>query len=91
MTSREEIEASIREIMVVIFESPMPELGEIRRSEQQAWDSLRHVELLFSIEDALEVRFSAEELGTMDSLAALVEATLCHKSGEAEDRASDET
>jgi acyl carrier protein len=37
-------------------------------------DSLEHIELLFSLEDACDVKFDTEELAQLDSLDAIVAA-----------------
>jgi acyl carrier protein len=44
----------------------------VRRDAVSGWDSLKHVELVFAIESALHVQFSAEEMGELDSLERLV-------------------
>jgi acyl carrier protein len=59
--------------MTVVFERP------VARSEPvtfgtEPWDSLRHVELIFSIEDEFGVRFEEAELPNLTSLDALVKA-----------------
>ncbi len=42
------------------------------RDEEPKWDSLKHVEIVFSLEDAFKVRFDDEELTALDSLDAIV-------------------
>jgi len=36
------------------------------------WDSLAHVNLLFATEQAFNVRFTAEEMGSIDGVAMLL-------------------
>ena len=43
---------------------------------EPAWDSLKQVELVFAVEDALGVRFDAEELPGLTSLARVVDAVV---------------
>lgn len=38
------------------------------------WDSLRHIEVIFAVEDATGVQFDEEELGELDSVARIVAA-----------------
>lgn len=38
------------------------------------WDSLRHIEVIFAVEDATGVQFDEEELGGLDSVARIVAA-----------------
>lgn len=47
---------------------------DIRRRETVQWDSLRHIELMFAIEDHFEVQFSEHQLATLDSLYAIAAA-----------------
>jgi predicted dehydrogenase/acyl carrier protein len=44
----------------------------VDRASTPSWDSLKHIELLFSLEDACDVRFDREELIQLDSLDAIV-------------------
>jgi len=43
------------------------------RADESRWDSIRHLELVFTLEDAFDVRFDAAELPALDSLAAIVD------------------
>ncbi len=42
------------------------------RDEEPEWDSIKHVEIVFSIEDAFKVRFNDDELPALDSLDGIV-------------------
>ena len=42
-------------------------------SNQPRWDSLRHMQLIFALEDAYGVRFSDAEIPRLTSVAAIVE------------------
>lgn len=46
----------------------------VDRTSTLSWDSLKHIELLFSLEDACDVKFDREELAQLDSLDAIVTA-----------------
>ena len=74
MTESDDVEGRIREIMGVVFKRSIPPGEPVSRSTEPAWDSLRHVELIFSIEDEFGVRFDEDELMELTSLSALVEA-----------------
>jgi acyl carrier protein len=43
------------------------------RADESRWDSIRHLELVFTLEDAFDVRFDAAELPALDSLEAIVD------------------
>lgn len=42
------------------------------RENTPRWDSLKHVELVFAIEDELGIQFDETELGQLDSVQAIV-------------------
>lgn len=46
----------------------------LSRKEIPAWDSVKHVEVVFALEDAFDVRFPEERMGAVDSLDAAVAA-----------------
>jgi acyl carrier protein len=72
----------IREIMQVVLKlDPMPPPGaDLLRRDEPRWDSLGHVNLIFSIESELQIQFDAEELAELDSLSKLVRAAEAHLS-----------
>ena len=44
------------------------------RGEFPSWDSLVHMEIIFSCEDLFGIEFSSEELETLDSISALIKS-----------------
>lgn len=42
------------------------------RADEPRWDSIRHLELVFALEDAFDVRFDGSELPALDSLASII-------------------
>ncbi len=71
---------AVREILQAVLQlDAVPPAGkEIRRKDTPTWDSLAHVNLVFSIESELAIQFGAEELGELDSLSKLVAAAEKH-------------
>lgn len=47
---------------------------DVRRENEPKWDSLKHMEIIFAIEDALDVKFQEEELPGLNSIHAIVQA-----------------
>jgi acyl carrier protein len=41
------------------------------RSNTPQWDSLKHIEVMFAIEDEFGVQFSEEELASLTSISAI--------------------
>lgn len=40
------------------------------------WNSLRHIEIVFAIEDELGVAFSEEEMGSLDTVEKIVQTVM---------------
>jgi acyl carrier protein len=70
--TRVEVESSIRAVLETVLGRPIAAGENPRRDDETAWDSLRHVELVFGIEEALGIQFGAEELGELDTYDKLV-------------------
>jgi acyl carrier protein len=47
------------------------DLGAIRRSAFPRWDSICHAELIIAIQNAFSIRFSVQEIMTLDSFAEI--------------------
>lgn len=43
------------------------------RNNTYQWDSLKHIEVIFAVEDELGLQFSEEELAELDSVGKIVE------------------
>ncbi len=74
MSDREAVEERIRRIMAVVLRRPIGPGEAVSRETEPGWDSLRHVELIFSIEDEFAVSFDEDELLELTSLRALADA-----------------
>ena len=48
--------------------------GETLRNETPEWDSLKHLEIVFSVEDAFSVEFSEDEIAEINSPVKIAEA-----------------
>jgi acyl carrier protein len=75
----------IREIMQAVLQlDTLPPPGrDLLQSNEPRWDSLGHVNLIYSIESELQIQFDAGELAELDSLHKLVSAAERHLSGAA--------
>jgi len=43
------------------------------RSTLSEWDSLKHIEIVFSIEDELNIQLNEEEISQLDSVKKIIE------------------
>lgn len=75
--SREEIEKNVTEIVSAILRcQPNPDLSSESNPE---WDSLNHIEIIFSLEEKFEFEFPREkilELGSISSLTDVIAGRL---------------
>jgi acyl carrier protein len=75
----QEPEETVRETIEVVLGRGIGRGDPFRRDEQPDWDSLKHIELVFALEDALGVRFGADELGELTDIASIVELAERHR------------
>jgi acyl carrier protein len=54
-----------------ILSRPLADLENPSRSSEPAWDSLKHIELVFLLEDHFGLRFSEQEMSTMHDAAGI--------------------
>lgn len=72
--NREQIQALVADTVATVLQCAPADLAQASRAELPAWDSLKHVEILFALEDALGVEFSEDEMAGLDSVPRLVDA-----------------
>ncbi len=77
------VRAKLAEIFSAVLKRPIGPEDTVNRGGDKDWDSLRHVELVFVIEDAFGVTFPPEVAETLASLDAFAEA-ICATAGGAE-------
>ena len=77
-TTRAEVDASVRDVLQTALERPVPPGAPVSRANEARWDSVRHIEILFMLEDALGITFDEAELGALDSVDAIVERAAAH-------------
>jgi acyl carrier protein len=62
----------IRGILSRALKRPVEDGEDVLRVNEPKWDSLKHMEILFSIEDAFDIQYDEDELASLNSLTALV-------------------
>ena len=67
------MEKKIREILSVVFKRPLSADEEPAYGNTPEWDSLRHMELIFSLEEEFDIFFSKEEIPTLKSFDIIVQ------------------
>ncbi|MEJ2631352.1 MAG: acyl carrier protein [Acidihalobacter sp.] len=67
-------EDRVRHVLSVILKIDLPEGQDLRREDEPKWDSLKHVEIVFALEDEFDVQFDEERMASLTSLGAIVAA-----------------
>jgi acyl carrier protein len=68
------ISSAVRRVLSTVLKQDLTTMASVSRSDLPAWDSLKHVQVIFAIEDEFGVEFSSEELPSLDSDAKIVAA-----------------
>lgn len=77
----DEIDPRVRAILALALKVEVPPATPFSREEQPVWDSLKHVEIIFMLEDEFGVQFSEEDFAALNSVEAIVERVkVCHAS-----------
>jgi acyl carrier protein len=72
--TRTEIETHVGQVLAVVLKLPAVPAGPVLRADVPDWDSLNHVEIVYAVEESMDVTFSPEEIATLDSSDAIIEA-----------------
>lgn len=68
--TREEVEKAVTAVISSVLKVPV--MGNACRSEHQEWDSLKHIEVVFAIEDEFGIQFDEETIGQLVSVPDIV-------------------
>lgn len=73
---RNQIEQTVLAVLGTVLKLPFPAGTDVRRGGCPEWDSLKHIEIMFTLEEELGTEFSEAELETLDSVTSIVAAVL---------------
>jgi acyl carrier protein len=82
--ANETIQQELLRIVSSVLNKPVT--VDVSRQNEPAWDSLKHVEILFSVEDSFGITFSKDELSSFNSAAAIARAIDRHASSATESK-----
>ncbi len=77
--STSDVEATVRETLSVLLGRPVGPGEAVSREDEPAWDSLKHIEIVFALEGALGVRFDVAELAELDDVDSIVASVERHR------------
>lgn len=73
-TAAAPLEEEVRLLVARMLGLDVAATGDLRRENTERWDSLKHVEIIFALEDAYGVRFDESEFAGLDSPSAIAAA-----------------
>lgn len=74
MPSSEEVAGVVAAIVARVLLMSPEEAFVARRGEQEAWNSLKHIEIVFQIEEEFEVQFEEDEMAELFDVKSIVAA-----------------
>lgn len=77
--TRDEMEIRVSEVLELVLKVRIRPGEPLLRPETPEWDSLNHVEIVYAVEESLEVAFSEAEISALDSSRAIVDAVERHR------------
>ena len=72
--NRGQIEAIVLAVLASVLQCEVD--IDCSRHNTPRWDSLKHVEIVFTLEDELNVEFTEEQMATLDSAQKIIEMAL---------------
>ena len=71
---RNQIEQRVLTVLSAILQHQLSVADDVTRQNTAEWDSLKHVQIMFALEEELGIEFSEEELVKLDSMAKIIRA-----------------
>jgi acyl carrier protein len=73
--SREEVFSKLNEVFVSVFDDDNLRLTEsMTAADYEPWDSLSHIRLIVSVEEAFRIRFASSEVAALRNVGDLVDS-----------------
>jgi len=73
MSPGTDLERDVRALVATVLKLPVTPDAPVARNACAAWDSLKHVEIVFALEDRFNVQFDEDEFPRMDSTNAIAD------------------
>jgi acyl carrier protein len=71
---RNQIERVVRAVLATLLKRQFEAGADITRTNTAGWDSLKHMEIMFALEDEFNTEFTEDELAKLDSFTKIVDA-----------------
>jgi len=74
MTMTQQIHADVAELLSITTGRQIGLAEKVSRDSEAGWDSLKHVELIFMLEERFGIQFSEEEMAELRSSDQIVQS-----------------
>lgn len=71
--TRSELESTVRRILETALARPIDSAEEVSQHTEDVWDSVKHIEILFMLEEELGIRFAESELAHLNSMRGIID------------------
>lgn len=71
--AREDTTATLRRLIAVIINADVPANADLRQDIPR-WDSLKHIEIIFAVEDHFGITLNEETIAQVEGITSLAEA-----------------
>jgi acyl carrier protein len=72
--TRPQIHAAVAELLSITVGRKIAQTESVTRDSEATWDSLKHVELIFMLEERFGIQFSEEEMAALCSSDEIVQS-----------------
>jgi acyl carrier protein len=74
----DEFESDVRDLVLRLLKLSEPLTSELARGSVPQWDSLKHMEIVFALEDRYAIQFDESEFDALDSPPAIARVLRMH-------------
>jgi len=78
--TRDEAEPIVRSMFEIVLNRPIGTDEELSRETEGGWDSVRHIELLFMLEEEFGFTFTEDEMADLNTSGEIVDKVVARTS-----------
>jgi len=69
--TRSEIDTIVLETFSLVMKKAFEPGEEVEREKESGWDSLKHIELIFALEEKFDIRFTEDEMARLKTMSSI--------------------
>ena len=66
------VEEKVKEVLEILLEHKIG-TEEVSSASEELWDSLKHLEIIVTLEEELEIKFNQESISNLNSMSKIIE------------------